>query len=258
MTSCARLTVSLILREPPVDKEKFVRGHGADTALIPDIPFVKVVCGGHMATLKIEHYIVGAVQTNCYFAVNEETKETLIVDPGANVSRLVAEIEAGGLKPVAILLTHGHFDHASCAEALAEHFGIEIYAEEHEKETLEDVSLNLSHWEGQDRMRAYRADCFLKDEQELTLAGFDIRVFHTPGHTVGGCCYYLPKQGVLFSGDTLFAGSVGRTDFPKGNMSELVRGIREKLMNLSDEVIVYPGHNEVTTIGEERVNNPFL
>lgn len=211
-----------------------------------------------MVSLKVEHYVVGPVQTNCYFAINEATKEMLIVDPGADGERLAAVIEEEGLKPTAILLTHGHFDHASCAEELAERFQIEIYAHENERETLEDVSLNLSYWEGQEKMRVYHADHFLKDEQEITLAGLHIRVFHTSGHTVGGCCFYLPEHDVVFSGDTLFAGSIGRTDFKKGSASDLIRAIREKLMTLPDEVVVYPGHNEVTTIGMERVNNPFL
>lgn len=209
-----------------------------------------------MAPLKVEQYVVGAVQTNCYLAINEDTKDTLIVDPGGDADKIISAINDEKLNPVAILLTHGHFDHASRADEVAERFGIEIYAEEHEKETLENTALNLSHWEG--RARVYHADHYLKDEQEIDLAGFHIRVFHTPGHTVGGCCYYFPYQDVIFSGDTLFCGSVGRTDFEKGSSSELLRSIREKLMTLPDNVTVYPGHNEITGIGTERMYNPFI
>lgn len=209
-----------------------------------------------MAPLKVEQYVVGPVQTNCYFAINDDTKEMLIVDPGASAGRLAEIIEEEKLKPVAILLTHGHFDHATGAEELAGHFGIKIYAEEHEKETLENPALNLSGWEGKELI--YHADCFLKDEQEIDLAGFHIRVFHTPGHTVGGCCYFFSYQNAVFSGDTLFAQSIGRTDFPKGSASQLIRGIREKLMVLPDDVTVYTGHNEITTIGTERMYNPYL
>lgn len=209
-----------------------------------------------MAPLKVEQYVVGPVQTNCYFAINDDTKEMLIVDPGASAGRLAEIIEEEKLKPVAILLTHGHFDHATGAEELAGHFGIKIYAEEHEKETLENPALNLSGWEGKELI--YHADCFLKDEQEIDLAGFHIRVFHTPGHTVGGCCYFFSYQNAVFSGDTLFAQSIGRTDFPKGSASQLIRGIREKLMVLPDDVTVYTGHNEITTIGTERIYNPYL
>lgn len=209
-----------------------------------------------MAPLRVEQYVVGSVQTNCYFAINDDTKETLVVDPGASAKKLAEILEKEELKPVAILLTHGHFDHAGGAAELAEHFHIPVYAEEHEKETLENPGLNLSGWEG--RECVYHADNFLKDEQEIDLAGFHIRVLFTPGHTVGGCCYYFSYQNALFSGDVLFAQSIGRTDFPKGSASQLIRGIREKLMILPDETVVYAGHNENTTIGTERMYNPYL
>ena len=187
-----------------------------------------------MAPLKVEQYVVGPVQTNCYFAVNDETKEMILIDPGANADRLIQIIEEEKLNPVAILLTHGHFDHAGGAAEVAAHFGIKVYAEEHERETLDDP------------------------KQEFDLAGFHIRVLFTPGHTVGGCCYYFAYQDALFSGDTLFAQSVGRTDFPKGSASALIRGIKEKLLPLPDEVTVYTGHNDTTTIGTERRYNPYL
>lgn len=209
-----------------------------------------------MAPLRVEQYVVGSVQTNCYFAINDETKEVLIVDPGARADRLAEIIEKEQLRPAAILLTHGHFDHAGAAAELAGRFQIEIYAQEQERETLENPVLNLSGWEG--REAAYQADHYLRDEQEMDLAGFHIRVLHTPGHTVGGCCYLFPYQNVLFSGDTLFHMSVGRTDFPKGSAAQLIRAIKEKLMALPDTITVYPGHDEITTIGTERMYNPYL
>ena len=209
-----------------------------------------------MAPLKVEQYVVGPVQTNCYFAVNDETKEMILIDPGANADRLIQIIEEEKLNPVAILLTHGHFDHAGGAAEVAARFGIKVYAEEHERETLDDPKLNLSGWTGAET--TYHADVFLKDEQEFDLAGFHIRVLFTPGHTVGGCWYYFAYQDALFSGDTLFAQSVGRTDFPKGSASALIRGIKEKLLPLPDEVTVYTGHNDTTTIGTERRYNPYL
>ena len=209
-----------------------------------------------MTPLRVEQYVVGSVQTNCYFAINDDTKEMLIIDPGASADRLAELIEEEKLNPVAILLTHGHFDHATAAADLAERFHIEIYAEEHEKETLENPALNLSGWEG--RELSFHADRYLKDEQEIDLAGFHIRVLFTPGHTVGGCCYLFSYQNVLFSGDTLFCMSVGRTDFPKGSASQLIRAIKEKLMVLPDDITVYTGHNDITTIGTERMYNPYL
>lgn len=209
-----------------------------------------------MAPLRVEQYVVGSVQTNCYFAINENTSEVLIVDPGACAARLAEIIDEKKLNPTAILLTHGHFDHAGGAAELAERYGIKVYAEEHERETLENPAINLSVWEG--RQLSYHVDVFLHDEQEIDLAGFHIRVLHTPGHTVGGCCYYFSYQNAVFSGDTLFAQSVGRTDFPKGSASALIRSIEEKLMPLPDETTVYTGHNEITTIGTERMYNPYL
>ena len=209
-----------------------------------------------MAPLKVEQYVVGPVQTNCYFAINDDTKEVLVIDPGASADQLAKKIRQEKLTPIAILLTHGHFDHAGGAEELAKHFDIKMYAEVHEKETLDTPSLNLSGWEGV--QKTYHADVFLKNEQEIDLAGFHIRVFHTPGHTVGGCCYYFPYQNVVFSGDTLFCTSVGRTDFPKGSAAQIIRSIKEKLLPLPDETTVYTGHNDITTIGTERMYNPYL
>ena len=209
-----------------------------------------------MAPLRVETYIVGPVQTNCYFAINDDTKEVLVIDPGASAEKLAEKIKEQGLKPAAILLTHGHFDYATGAEELAKLLQVKIYAEEKEKETLENPQLNLSGWQGSSLV--FHADEYLKDEQEIDLAGFHIRVLLTPGHTVGGCCFYFPYQNVIFSGDTLFQTSVGRTDFPKGSMSQLINGIREKLLPLPDETAVYTGHGEMTTIGTERMYNPYL
>ena len=179
-----------------------------------------------MGKLKIEQRVIGMVATNVYLGINMETKEAFLVDPADRAEDIAQWIRQDGVTLKAILLTHGHFDHAGGAEKLAKHFDIKIYAEEHEKETLDTPSLNLSGWEGV--QKTYHADVFLKDEQEIDLAGFHIRVFHTPGHTVGGCCYYFPYQNVVFSGDTLFCTSVGRTDFPKGSAAQIIRSIQEK------------------------------
>ena len=206
--------------------------------------------------MEMKHYCVGQVATNCYFAINEETKEMLVIDPGDSAQMLAEKIKNEGLKPKAVLLTHGHFDHAMAAEELAELFGIPVYAHEAEKDTLEDSGKNVSIMIG--RRDSYHADVYVRDGEVLQLAGMELKVLHTPGHTAGGCCYYLEKEKVLFSGDTLFCQSVGRTDFPGGSMSKLVRSIKEKLMALPDEVRVYPGHMGLTTIGTERARNPYL
>ena len=206
--------------------------------------------------MKIEQYCVGQVATNCYFAINGETKEMLVIDPGDSAKMLADKINQEGLKPQAILLTHGHFDHVMAAEELAGIFGVKIYAHEKEQDTLENPGKNVSLMVG--GRDAYHADVYVKDGEVLELAGMKVKVLHTPGHTAGGCWYYLEEEGALFSGDTLFCQSVGRTDFPGGSMSEIVRSIKEKLMALPDEVRVYPGHMDLTTIGKERAYNPFL
>lgn len=209
-----------------------------------------------MGKLQIAHYMVGPVQTNCYFAINKETKEALVIDPGEEAARLMQQIREQGLTVAAILLTHGHFDHAGAAEELSALCNAPIYAHEAEKETLESEKLNACWMIG--RKETYRADLFVKDEQELDLAGFHIRVLFTPGHTRGGCCYYFPYENVVFSGDTLFQMSVGRTDLEGGSMSQIVRSIQEKLMPLPEQTVVYPGHGEATTIETERMYNPYL
>ena len=176
--------------------------------------------------------------------------------------QLAEKLKQDNLNPVAVLLTHGHFDHAGAAEELAKEFDIKIYAHEAERDTLADPKKNVSWMIGANE--SYHADVFLKDNEIINLADFEIKVLHTPGHTEGGCCYYVPEEHIVFSGDTLFADSVGRTDFPGGSMSQIVRSIQEKLLTLSEagnletDIMVYPGHNEPTTIETERMNNPYL
>ena len=212
--------------------------------------------------MRIKHIVVGMVQTNCYIVTNEETKECVIIDPGASAKKLVKQIQEDNVKPVAVLLTHGHFDHVGAAEDIAKEFDIQIYAHEAEKDTLQDPQKNVSWMVG--CREHYQADVYVKDEEVLELAGFEIKVFHTPGHTEGGCCYYMTREDVVFTGDTLFAQSVGRTDFPGGSMSQIVRSIHTKLLSLNEggnietDIMVYPGHGEPTTIETERIENPYL
>lgn len=210
-----------------------------------------------MAGLRVEQYVVGPVMTNCYFAVNEDTNEALILDPGGDADLLKEKIKERGISPAAVLLTHGHFDHAAAAKEIAEAFGILIYAHENEKETLESPAVNLCGMMGGPKT-AYHADVFVRDGEILKLAGFSVEVLYTPGHTTGGCCYYIEKEQAVFAGDTLFCGSIGRTDFPGGSMGVLLRSIREKLLVLPGQTKVYPGHESTTTVGWEKQHNPFL
>lgn len=209
-----------------------------------------------MADLQILEYTVGDIGTNCYLMVNTETKETIITDPGGDAQMLQNHIRKNGLKPVAIFLTHAHYDHAHDARTLKAAYQIPIYVHEAEKETMEDVRMNCSAMFG--CPERYEADVFVKDGEMLSVAGFDIKVLHTPGHTPGGACYYFEKEKALLSGDSLFCGSVGRTDFPGGSMSSLVRSLKEKIMVLPRDVEVLPGHMMRSTIGREAEYNPYL
>ncbi len=207
--------------------------------------------------MLVKEFLVGVVGTNCYLATNSETKETLVIDPGDEASILKNYIKKNAFHPVAILLTHGHFDHCMAAEELASHYGIPVYVHELEKDTMENAAFNCSGMIG--RKLVFHADHFMRGERDhLSLAGFEIDVMLTPGHTPGGVCFYIQSEGILFSGDTLFCESVGRTDFPGGSMAQIVRSIKEKLFLLPNDTKVLPGHNEWTSIGHEKQYNPFL
>lgn len=213
-----------------------------------------------MVDFSIETYVVGPVQTNCYFLINQDSKEILVVDPGAGAKRLAQYIRDNGYTPVAILLTHGHFDHADGIDDLKEElseFSLPVYTYEGELETLENPRINLSA-DFTGVAKRYHADVFLQDHEQVTLAGFTIQCLFTPGHTPGSCCFYLADEKILFSGDTLFAQSIGRTDFPGGSMSDLVRGAKTQLFLLPEDTVVLPGHNDVTSIGDEKKYNPYL
>ena len=206
--------------------------------------------------MKIERFVLGPIETNCYVVVNEDTKECFAVDMAYCPQEYVDHIREQGYQMKALFLTHGHFDHIMAADAVRDKYDVKVYASCDEKNTLEQPHINLGEAYG--LKLSVKADVWHKDGEILKLAGFDIEALHTPGHTEGGSCYYIREIGVLFSGDTLFCGSVGRTDFPGGSMSEIVRSIKEKVMVLPDDTKVYPGHGEGTSVGYERVNNPFL
>ncbi len=207
--------------------------------------------------MKVGRVLLPAAAENCYLAINEETKESIIIDPGSAPERIVSLVAQSETTPVAILITHGHFDHAGAAATIAERYNIKVYACEEEKQTLENPDLNLSG-DMYGLSEVYHADYFLKDGQEMDLAGLHFKCLFTPGHTPGGCCFYFPNEGILFTGDTLFCGSVGRTDFPGGSMSKLVSAIKAKLLVLPEDTICYPGHDQPTTIADEKTYNPYL
>ena len=206
--------------------------------------------------MKIEKFVTGIISTNCYIVTNEETKETVIVDP-ANLSKaMIGYIEEEELVIKAILLTHAHFDHIMGIDKVIDRYGeMPVYVEESDLELLHTPSMNEStvYTNGY----SYPGGDVIHDGDVLHLIGEDFRVIHTPGHTAGSCCYYLPEEEVLFSGDTLFAQSVGRTDFPTGSGTDMQASVKRLLKELPETTRVCPGHNEETTIGYEKRYNPF-
>lgn len=219
-----------------------------------------------MAEIKIGRVVLGMYGTNCYFLYRENEKEAIVVDAPDYGQEIYENLERNGLYVAGILLTHGHFDHTWGLEDLrktanerAQERGsgkVLVYAGEDERELLADSHKNVS--EQMHRPVSLAADVYVKDGEEITIAGMTCKVIATPGHTKGGCCYYFEEAGFLLCGDTLFLESVGRTDFPTGSMGTLVRSIREKLFLLPDDTKVYPGHGDSTTIGHEKKYNPFL
>lgn len=208
-----------------------------------------------MAQMKVEYLVLGMVSTNCYLIQNTDTRELIFIDPADNAKELIRHAENLGGRPTAILLTHGHFDHILAAEELRQKYSIPVYAHELEQEVLEDPSLNLSgNWGAAYSMTA---DKLVKDGDILELAGFEIRVLHTPGHTQGSCCYYFADEQVLISGDTLFAQSYGRVDFPTSSPSGMRASIKRLLSELPDDTAVLPGHETTTSIAMEKRYNPL-
>ena len=209
-----------------------------------------------MGEIKIGRMTLGMYQTNTYFLYREGSKDTILIDPADSGDIIYDKLLEKGFEVKCILLTHAHFDHIFGIKGVRERAKVTVYAFEDEKELLEDPSLNLSN--SVRRSTIINADEFLKDGDTLTLCNMTFKVIHTPGHTKGGCCFYFEEAGFLVAGDTLFMESIGRSDFPTGNERTLINSIKEKLMALPDEVKVYPGHGPSTTIGSERINNPFL
>ena len=205
--------------------------------------------------LKIGKIVMGSVQTNCYFLYQEDSKKIIVVDPADRGEYLYNAFKEAGLEVAAILLTHGHFDHIWGCNQLRELAGVQVFAFEDEKELCESAKLNVS----EDVGRPYTAtvDWYLKDGETVTIEGMEFKVIWTPGHTQGSCCYYFEKDNILISGDTLFEGSVGRSDLPTGDGKLLSRSLKERLMILPDETLVFPGHGNSTTIADEKKYNPF-
>ena len=207
--------------------------------------------------MQVYNIPTGALGTNTYLVYDDDSMAGFIVDPGGYASGIADKIKEMGIDLQYIMLTHGHADHIMGVEGFREAFPeVKVIANTNEKEMLGDVSFNMSAQFGQPT--EIDADIYVDDEDEMEVGGLKLKFFFTPGHSPGGMCIYIPEENTLFSGDTLFCASIGRTDFPGCSFEALKKAIHEKLWPLPDETSVFPGHMQPTSIGYERENNPFV
>ena len=205
--------------------------------------------------MDVRGLTVGAIQENCFLAKPDGGTEAICVDPGDEAERILAAADDLGAKITAILLTHTHFDHVGAVAPLARATGAKVWCPKIEVPILADINTYVL-WPGIGPFEDYDADETVEGGETLQLAGFDIDVIFTPGHSPGHVTYAV--ENALFSGDVLFEGSVGRTDLPGGDWPTLARSIATLLERYPDETTVFPGHMGVTTLGRERASNPFL
>ncbi len=210
--------------------------------------------------LNVRIYSLGPIQTNCYIVSNKK-KECLIFDPGEEGNRLVKEIRSQGLKPLAILLTHAHFDHIGAVDILRDTFNVPVYIHASEVDWLSDPLKNGSgkYFELPNyTVKAPLEEHIIRGEQTFEVGEFVFKAVFTPGHSPGSVSYIFEQDGFAIVGDTLFERSIGRTDLIGGNMKELLKSIHDKLLALPEDTIIYPGHGDYTTPAAEMENNPFL
>ena len=203
----------------------------------------------------LERVVVGMMEVNCYVLAREKTGRAMIIDPGDEIRKIKKVLDTNGLEPAFIINTHGHIDHIGCDND----FQVPVYVHRLDAPLLKKAELNLSTF----FMTPFGVNAdinVLEDKQTIILDDICLEVLHIPGHTPGGIALLMktPANNIVFTGDSLFNLSVGRTDFPGGDTDTLIRSIKEKLLVLPDDTIVYPGHGPRSTIGEERKNNPFL
>lgn len=207
--------------------------------------------------MKWQQIPVGPLQENTYLLWNDK-KQALIIDPGSEGKRLIEAVQKNSLQLEAILLTHAHYDHIGAVEDVRNAFDIPVYIHKNEQDWLIDPTKNGSARSPFGRITTREADHVIEKAGKLSIGSFSFDVFETPGHSPGSVSYYLPPANVVFSGDALFQGSIGRTDLPGGNHEQLIESIHNYLLTLPEETVVSPGHGPETTIANEMVGNPFL
>lgn len=199
--------------------------------------------------MVIESVIAGIYDANCYIVMDEDTKEAVILDPGGIEPEIEKKVQELGAKVKCILLTHGHVDHVSGVEYFAEKYNVPFYISEIDEEYMKKDKYVFGELP--------KANGYLKEDDTFNIGSHVMKVLETPGHTKGGVCFLLDNKYV-FTGDTLFQGSIGRTDFIGGDFGEIINSIKSKLLPLNDDVVVYPGHGPKSTIGYEKRNNMYL
>jgi glyoxylase-like metal-dependent hydrolase (beta-lactamase superfamily II) len=202
--------------------------------------------------LKFKVLPVGMLQVNCYLVWHEESRAGYVIDPGGEPERVVQAVRDSGMQAVAILLTHAHVDHISGVTGVAEALSIPVYVHEADREMYASPDNALLPW------LPAAENLPVPVEEPPAVEGFEMRVIETPGHTPGGVCFYFPDSEALFSGDTLFQNSIGRTDLPGGSLPRLMESIEKELATLPPQTKVYPGHGPSTTIAAEAAGNPYL
>jgi hydroxyacylglutathione hydrolase len=204
-----------------------------------------------------EVFPVGPLQCNCSVIGDEATHEAVVVDPGADIAHVLDTVQRHGLKVTQILITHGHIDHVGGAMKLRQATGAPIWINKEDSPQLKMLEMQAA-WIGVAHPGEVIIDASLDEGTAVHAGGIAGTVLHTPGHTEGSTCIYFPTEKKLIAGDTLFAGSIGRTDLPGGNFEKIMKSLQDRLMTLPEEVIVIPGHGPATTIGQEKESNPFL
>ncbi len=207
--------------------------------------------------MELKTVVVGPFEVNCYVYWDDVSKDAVIIDPGGDGDLILEAVVSSGATPHAILLTHGHGDHIAAVGAVKDKLQIPLYVGRLDQDLLANISDVVSTFYGRP-VHSPPADFLVVDEQLLRFGTIALRVLATPGHTPGGVCYLDEREGTLFCGDTLFYGSVGRTDLPGGSYDQLLESIQTKILTLPDGIVCLPGHGPETTVGAERNNNPFL
>jgi hydroxyacylglutathione hydrolase len=200
---------------------------------------------------------VGLLEVNCYILGDEVTKEAVVIDPGGDEDEILEVLKYNNFQLKLIIDTHGHFDHVDANQPLKDATGAKIAVHEADAQMLDKPSAEAMFFTG-NRLRTSQADILLKENDVLTFGEYRLKVLHTPGHTPGGISLVLEDHPYVYVGDLLFAGSIGRTDFPGGSYDALITAVKTKIFPLGDNYTVYPGHGPVTTIAQERKYNPFF